>query len=467
MALSNVRILTGPKPYQVLQRDESNTATFTISGTTETSSAYIYTDDGAQRKKLLVRAAYEGDNSSVETAEWKLVDLNDNGEWQTEITLPVGGPYRIDTKMVLHEYEQTGSSGDHILHLYVGDLWVIAGQSNATGYGKGIAEDAPQLGVSCYYADGVWKVAAHPLNDATNAIYTAHIDELFVEYSPWLKFAKDVYKKTAVPIGLIPTALGGSPLCAWEPVNGKDSYLYNNMIDFINGAGGKIAGILWYQGCSDTGNEESLTYKERFIKAIEDMRAKLGNFALVTVQLNILIEKQEDFIDENWLKVREAQRLAANILQNSAMITTRDIGVSDCIHNSANGCIVIGQRAALAALGLKYGLKVRDYYHIEPISIKYVDDKKDTFVIEFNNSGDNRLLQNRSLLRDFFILDEKGEVKPKITEIISMNRVKICLERPTEGEATVSVGWGAQGVSPELYDSMLRPIAAFYKWNIS
>ena len=55
-----------------------------------------------------------------------------------------------------------------------------------------------------------------------------------------------IHRVTGYPVGLIPTALGGSSLSRWNP--DQDGDLYWNMISRIKDSGGIIKAVLWYQG---------------------------------------------------------------------------------------------------------------------------------------------------------------------------------------------------------------------------
>ena len=62
--------------------------------------------------------------------------------------------------------------GDTRQHWGVGDVWLIAGQSNCAGYGKDPVEDPSELGVHLLGNDLHWDLATHPLNDSTNSLRT-------------------------------------------------------------------------------------------------------------------------------------------------------------------------------------------------------------------------------------------------------------------------------------------------------
>ena len=54
-------------------------------------------------------------------------------------------------------------------------------------------------------------MASHPLADNTGTRHPVNQETVQVGHSPWLSFARTLRRFVPHPIGLIPTALGGSP----------------------------------------------------------------------------------------------------------------------------------------------------------------------------------------------------------------------------------------------------------------
>ena len=105
------------------------------------------------------------------------------------------------------------------------------------------------------------------MNESTFAGSLANEEMGVPGVSPYLSFGKTYAKMTGMPVGLIQTSLGGisngvKKKRGWNP---KDGDLYQNMIDKIHQTGGHYAGILWYQGCSDTNPEPAAQYLSIFV----------------------------------------------------------------------------------------------------------------------------------------------------------------------------------------------------------
>ena len=90
-----------------------------------------------------------------------------------------------------------------------------------------------------------------------------------------MSFAITVIDTTRQPIGLIPCAVGGSPLSRWMP--GAD--LYENAVRLTKEAlkSGHLKGILWHQGESDSGEAMlAESYGTRLEEMIHALRSELN-----------------------------------------------------------------------------------------------------------------------------------------------------------------------------------------------
>jgi len=77
-----------------------------------------------------------------------------------------------------------------------------------------------------------------------------------------------------VTIGLVPAAFGGSALDEWAP--GQPHYVAAVARAKEALKHGKLVGILWHQGESDSAPDKVATYAARFAKMIAQLRADLG-----------------------------------------------------------------------------------------------------------------------------------------------------------------------------------------------
>lgn len=147
-------------------------------------------------------------------------------------------------------------------------IYLSMGQSNMAGRGKVENEDkTPHPRVLMFVeTNGSWASAIEPVTKDENKTHGV---------GPALAFAKAMAEKdSSVTIGLVATAEGGTPLKRWE--RGAD--LYERAVHRAKLAmkDGVLAGVIWHQGESNTGNKDrSDNYAERLAKMISDLRADL------------------------------------------------------------------------------------------------------------------------------------------------------------------------------------------------
>ena len=295
-------------------------------------------------RKALCRVMREDDNSPVigwTECDFTTAENGFHGEFSKTLWIPTGGPYRIETALdTKNEREDMLMRGDVVAHLCVGDVFMIAGQSNAAGFGKDTAYDPAHPLVHVMHGDGTWDIAAHPLADTTYAPDLPSAELSVPGTSPYLAFAKMYLAQTKVPVGLVPSARGGSCIARWDEA--QDGELAHNFAHLLACCGGACAGILWYQGCSDTTVEKSAQYDEAFCRVIKALRKTAGEATPVfTMQINHAESGETDFC---WGAVREAQRRAGQKLSDVYILPTLDAPLCDRIHNSSSGNVMLGER---------------------------------------------------------------------------------------------------------------------------
>ena len=105
------------------------------------------------------------------------------------------------------------------------------------------------------------------------------------------------------------------------------------------------------QGETDTQEGLTDTYASRFGKALEAWRAALGPELLaVTVQLNRTHGATDPGQHKRWTQLREAQRECAAADAGVGVVPSFDCSLTDGIHNSPAGNMVLGDRMARTAL---------------------------------------------------------------------------------------------------------------------
>jgi sialate O-acetylesterase len=297
----------------------------------------------------------------------------------------------------------------------VGDVWVASGQSNM-GFELHDAatanDDLPKAGISEIRLLNVKQTASiFPQDDlpVVDDGWTVSSPETAAHFSAvaWY-FAREIHERQHVPVGIINSSWGGTPVDAWtrigaiaenaslmptfaswdkmvadQPDNilrekdhqrqiadakaqGKPlpnfgwspdleswgpGMLWNAMIAPLTPA--SIRGAIWYQGESNASVERAAIYGPLFETMIEDWRRQwgVGEFPFLFVQIANFNAGPGD----GWPMLRQ-QQLNTLELQNTGMAVTIDIGNPTNIHPTDK--LDVGLRLARWARVLTYGEKL-------------------------------------------------------------------------------------------------------------
>ncbi len=476
--MHGITLTEAPGDWEVLQQKEGK-AKVTLKGTFQVHPSAL--DVGVERVTPIVRVMREDDNMTVvpwtAAKEYRcdrgVPDESVTGSFETTLEIPAGGPYRIDTSL---ETKSTTPDlvwlhrGDCVLHIGVGNLFIIAGQSNSAGYSRDFCMDPPSMDVHLFRNRGRWDIASHPMNESTEAGSLPNEEMGVSGVSPYLSFGKRYAQLTGMPVGLIQTALGGSSMSQWMPPNGD---LYRNMLDRIHRTGGNYAGVLWYQGCADTLPGAAEHYLEHFREYTEAVRRELGyEIPFFTMQLNRQIN---GLYDEYWGMVREAQRRAAKEIPKVYLITTSNLALCDGIHNTAPANVALGEKLAMQC---KEVLNGGDEYRPPEVCAVDLATPKMQKECQLEGTGiwlrlicghvKNCFIVYSALGQDsgFTLTDEGGEVEILHIRGNRNNKNILYLElaRKPEGKAELSFAWQANPVRyPPVDEATYMPLVSFYR----
>jgi hypothetical protein len=191
-----------------------------------------------------------------------------------------------------------------------------------------------------------WVPAAEPL----------HFDKpQYVGVGPGLAFGKALAKADPnVTIGLIPCAVGGSPISVWKQqvyYQQTGVYPYNDAIKRCRIAmqRGALKGILWHQGESDSNPEDGPLYAQRLRALIANLREDLGDPNLLFVAgtpADAFIERAPDAE-----VVIDAIKTVARADSNVHWVSAHGLACkADRVHFNADAARELGHRYARAVL---------------------------------------------------------------------------------------------------------------------
>ena len=329
-----------PVASRVYQRDVNGKADISI----------VLDDDNL--KPEFVDARISGANLGVQGI--KLVDNKFVG-------VPVGGPYTITCSVnTPGSAIMTTSVGP----LFVGDLWVLAGQSNMQGVGDLIDVTPPNPRVMLLGMDDKWRQAEEPLHwlvDSPDPVHSGdpsnRVERSTQEHMTRTKgsglglpFAVSLVESTGVPIGLIASAHGGTSMEQWNPAKKEQggNSLYGSMLRQVKLAGGKVRGVLWYQGESDAMGGAWRVFPKVFSDFIAAVRSDFGQPELpfYYVQIGRFVNGADP---RGWNVVQDTQRVLVDRVPNTAVVSVIDLELDDGIHVGTQGLKRAGQRLARIA----------------------------------------------------------------------------------------------------------------------
>ena len=350
-----MRIVSGLQPGHVLQRRPGG-ANITVGG--------ACADSG------MVLASVRRNGRCLPGWRDRPVGRAADGEFTARLVgVPPGGPYEVALVC--------GKSRVVVPDVFVGDLWLMAGQSNMEGCAilPGPAEPHPL--VRCFTMGRRWEQARDPLHLKAESPDEVHggagVPPAVAERlrrraraggGVGIAFARALLERTGVPQGLIATAHGGTSMTQWDPARAAKAgaSLYGSLLLSVRAIGQPLAGVLWAQGESEALPELARVYTRRMRRLVAALRRDVGQ-----PQLPWLLVQAGRFIDirhttgwawpdpHSWNRVQEQQRRLPDLIPHSAVVGSIDLELDDCAHLDSASLGVLATRLAAEAARLVHG----------------------------------------------------------------------------------------------------------------
>lgn len=295
----------------------------------------------------------------------KAVRVGRAGDGRFTATLagvPAGGPYTVELSC--------GAERVEVGEIFVGDLWLMAGQSNMQGVGDLAGAPEPHPLVRCFTMGRYWEEARDPLHLLDESPDRAHggtgLDRAAARRAKrnavkgvgvGVHFGRLMQARSGVPQGLIATAHGGTSMAQWDPAlkeQGGDS-LYGSMTLSLQAVGQPLAGVLWYQGCSDTQPAAAAVYTKAMQELVAAVRRDCGQPRLpwAVVQIGRVVNSSNDAAV--WNAIQEQQRRLPESIPALDVVPSADLELDDLIHISSRSFPALAERLARVAARLALG----------------------------------------------------------------------------------------------------------------
>jgi sialate O-acetylesterase len=316
----------------------------------------------------------------------------------------------------------SGTNSIEVSDILIGEVWLASGQSNMEWKLKQIGAqslEAEKAEDPLLRLVGISHSPAHDPSDSVKTTWNLTTKGSALNFSAVAYFfGRELRKDLKVPVGLIQSAVGGTPAEAWTPldflksdaafakaVNDRDEYpnwypklvakyerdelAYNLEVKEAEKTGAKppkkpraphapdknpnlasvlwngmihplvpypIRGVIWYQGESNAYRAD--VYEKLLTGMIGFWRKAWGqgDFPFLIVQLTDFNYNEDGATGIKWAQLRDAQSAVADHVPQTGLAVTLGLGDPENIHPERK--MEVGERLALWAKKVAYGKDV-------------------------------------------------------------------------------------------------------------
>jgi hypothetical protein len=246
-------IVLSPRELQVVQRETKSSGHVVVSGRVKPDC-----------DKVEVHFAGKDMNGKELPDQWSDVPyVAQSKGFFAKVPVPAGGWYTVEVRA--SKGGQPVGDVVKIDKVGVGEVFVIAGQSNSTNSGQFQTKETS--GMVSSFSGLFWRLADDPQPGTHDKSKGG---------SPWPAFGDAMYAKFKVPIGIASTGFGGTSTMQWQP-DAKEE-LFPWFMKRVNQLGpGGFRAVLWHQGESDAiGGVSTDDYIARLTNVIKTSKQQAG-----------------------------------------------------------------------------------------------------------------------------------------------------------------------------------------------
>lgn len=385
-----------------------------ISGSATVAFAGIYTGTPTNIEARIVDAT-----TLAQVVAWANVASFGVGVFSASIAIPAGGWYKVQARFT----NDPGVSDQTTNKIGVGDIWSVAGQSQAQNWmdiGTGTAADTTVM-----YSGGSWTA---------------------VTGAGAITFANALASALSIPIALIDSGQTTTALQAaadtgfgyWLDLTA--SAPYDVWKTGVTAVGGKLGGVVWLQGENDSLSAfgiSAASHASALATLWGRMRSHTAQSTLTVVTAPLGLVTQANRTDASVQAIRDGIVSAANADAYSVIgADVWDLPRADFVHYSAAGYTTLATRFARAAQGLTSrgpvvtSVVVVDSTHID---------------VNLTHTGGTDI-SPESGITGFLVLD--GVTPATISAAVrqSASVVRLTLSAALVGAATVKLAYGKEPV---------------------
>jgi len=386
-----------------------------------------------------------------------------------------------------NDMEITGTNSTKLSNILVGEVWLCSGQSNMQyEMRKNSKVNKPDTSTANSPVDELERAHNPQIRiflatqknlqkpDSTHSGWDIAEGTALRDFSAaGYFFGKNLNHDLNVPVGIISSAVSGSRIEPWAPLEAFESvnYFKANSIK-IDGDPGKfygkmieplapfaIRGFLWYQGESNCFLGEAITYTYKMEALINSWRKLWHNDAMPFYYVQIApyyYSKAKGimpYTQEREPEFREAQTEALKIPHTGMIITTDLNDNLNNIHPPFKW--VVGQRLELVALAKTYGKHNEDF---SGPMYKKMKIKGNKIILSFDYADGGLVSHNGKPLDNFSIAGADGKF---FSANATIKGDKLIVSSPDVASPTkVRFAWN-EAAQPNFYNQGGLPAIPF------
>lgn len=335
---------------------------------------------------------------------------DDAGKWKVKLSAhAAGGPFELTAT-------EAGGNTVAVKDVQFGEVWLASGQSNMHwSFSHAIKDGAKELEAA---NDPLLRQfttkkggSGTPMADTSGKWHGANKEGLLADGANGSSavgyfFGRRLREELKVPVGIINSSVGGTPIEQWSP--GEKGGLYNNMIHPLGSF--PIRGAIWYQGESNV--RQGMAYVDLTKKQVEAWRKQWGRdipYYFVQIAPYTYAGKSKGTVAPFTLPLFwEAQTQIRRAVPNTSMVI-----ISDAVHNVNDihplDKQVVGLRLANTALARDYGKS--DLVYASP-RFASAERSGDSIRIKFTDIGGGLASRDGKPLTEFTIAGADHQFVP-------------------------------------------------------
>ena len=417
-------------------------------------------DDGTG--SILVRGLVHGSRGAVEArwagGPWLLVDQRiDDGRFSGVLSGLPAGQGALEVRLAADH-----SVRDRRDSVGIGDIFVVAGQSNACGRAPTSQQwTSRTFSAGMFANDCRWKPLSDPFDDPAGQTDAVSRDRpVRSGGSVWPLVATSVMAGAKVPVAFIPVPYSGSSIADWqcrEDWPDDPGTLCGNMLRRVAKAGGAVRAVLFWQGEWDAGSGATTgqTYATQLRSLAVAVQRDLGA-PFVVCQIGEIRWRQDTpprapMLDGIRMAQRESWGWSGLVAPGPALY---DI----LLHSTTEDRVHYrtGRQLRLVARRWWCAIDAACYGHGDGrgprLSEATYESADSSVVLAFTDDALPLIVPSEG--GAFTVQDDEGAIAVTGVTPVGTDSLRLALSRPAVGSVTVSLGEGHTGaVNPVPYES--------------